>query len=54
METLSTAVPKTTLPVEDLVRARAFYAEKVGLRRPVRSRGRSFRRETAPPSFFSS
>ena len=26
------AVPKTTLPVEDLVRARAFYAEKLGLR----------------------
>jgi catechol 2,3-dioxygenase-like lactoylglutathione lyase family enzyme len=32
METLNTAVPKTTLPVEDLVRARAFYAEKLGLR----------------------
>ena len=32
METLSTSLPKTTLPVEDLARARAFYAEKLGLR----------------------
>jgi len=26
------AIAKTTLPVEDLARARAFYAEKLGLR----------------------
>jgi catechol 2,3-dioxygenase-like lactoylglutathione lyase family enzyme len=32
METLNTAIAKTTLPVEDLARARAFYAEKLGLR----------------------
>ena len=32
METLNAAIAKTTLPVEDLARARAFYAEKLGLR----------------------
>jgi catechol 2,3-dioxygenase-like lactoylglutathione lyase family enzyme len=32
MDTLNTAIVKTTLPVEDLARARAFYAEKLGLR----------------------
>jgi catechol 2,3-dioxygenase-like lactoylglutathione lyase family enzyme len=32
MDTLNTAIPMTTLPVEDLARARAFYAEKLGLR----------------------
>ena len=32
MDTLNTAIAKTTLPVEDLARARAFYAEKLGLR----------------------
>jgi len=32
METLSTAIATTTLPAEDLARARAFYAEKLGLR----------------------
>jgi catechol 2,3-dioxygenase-like lactoylglutathione lyase family enzyme len=32
VETLSTSIPKTTLPVENLARARAFYAEKLGLR----------------------
>jgi catechol 2,3-dioxygenase-like lactoylglutathione lyase family enzyme len=32
METLNTAIAKTTLPVEDIARARAFYAEKLGLR----------------------
>ena len=32
METLTTSTPKTTLPVENLARARAFYAEKLGLR----------------------
>jgi catechol 2,3-dioxygenase-like lactoylglutathione lyase family enzyme len=32
METLNTAIAKTTLPVEDLARARTFYAEKLGLR----------------------
>jgi hypothetical protein len=32
MDTLNTAVPKTTLPVEGLARVRAFYAEKLGLR----------------------
>jgi len=29
---LNDAIAKTTLPVEDLARARAFYAEKLGLR----------------------
>jgi predicted enzyme related to lactoylglutathione lyase len=32
VDTLNTAVAKTALPVEDLARARAFYAEKLGLR----------------------
>src|ERR1700694_923789 len=32
METLNAAIAKPTLPVEDLARARAFYAEKLGLR----------------------
>ena len=32
MDTLNAAIAKTTLPVEDLSRARAFYAEKLGLR----------------------
>jgi catechol 2,3-dioxygenase-like lactoylglutathione lyase family enzyme len=32
MDTLNAAIAKTTLPVEDLARARAFYAEKLGLR----------------------
>jgi len=32
MDTLNTAIATTTLPVEDLARARAFYAEKLGLR----------------------
>ncbi|MEA2633500.1 MAG: hypothetical protein QOH92_267 [Chloroflexota bacterium] len=32
METLNAAIAKTTLPVEDLARAKAFYAEKLGLR----------------------
>jgi len=32
MDTLNSAITKTTLPVEDLPRARAFYAEKLGLR----------------------
>jgi len=32
MDTLNTAIATTTLPVEDLGRARAFYAEKLGLR----------------------
>jgi len=32
MDTLNSAIAKTTLPVEDLARARAFYAEKLGLR----------------------
>ena len=32
MDTLNTAIAKTTLPVEDLARARGFYAEKLGLR----------------------
>src|ERR1700737_3486316 len=36
MDTLNTAIAKTTLPVEDLARARAFYAEKLGLR-PTRA-----------------
>ncbi len=29
---LNDAIAKTTLPVEDLARAKAFYAEKLGLR----------------------
>src|SRR3979411_2650516 len=32
MDTLNAAIAKTTLPVEDLARAKAFYAEKLGLR----------------------
>jgi predicted enzyme related to lactoylglutathione lyase len=32
MDTLNDATAKTTLPVEDLARAKAFYAEKLGLR----------------------
>src|ERR1700682_5472513 len=32
MDTLIMAIAKTTLPVEDLARARTFYAEKLGLR----------------------
>jgi catechol 2,3-dioxygenase-like lactoylglutathione lyase family enzyme len=32
VETLNTAIAKTTLPVEDLARAKTFYAEKLGLR----------------------
>ena len=32
MDTLNTAIATTTLPVEDLARARAFYAAKLGLR----------------------
>ena len=31
MELLSSAIAKAALPVEDLSRARAFYAEKLGL-----------------------
>src|SRR5438270_5661911 len=31
MDLLNTAVVKAALPVEDLARARAFYAEKLGL-----------------------
>ena len=32
MDTLNAAIAKTTLPVEDLARAKTFYAEKLGLR----------------------
>ncbi len=31
MELLKTATPKAALPVEDLLRAKAFYEEKLGL-----------------------
>jgi catechol 2,3-dioxygenase-like lactoylglutathione lyase family enzyme len=42
VETLSTSIPKTTLPVEDLARARAFYAEKLGLRPTAEVEGALF------------
>src|SRR5438309_9761899 len=32
MDTLNAAIAKATLPVEDLARAKAFHAEKLGLR----------------------
>ena len=31
MDVLNTATPRAALPVEDLARAKAFYAEKLGL-----------------------
>ena len=52
MDTLNIAIAKTTLPVEDLARARAFYAEKLGLRPSREEEGALFYEGTGGSGFL--